>query len=356
MGGGEIMKYRALGSSGLSVSEVCLGSMTWGQQNTQQDADAQIDYALSRGVNFIDTAEMYPIPQKPETYGATERIIGDWLSRNTEKRKDLVLATKIVGKGLHWIREGAGISGAAVVESVDQSLKRLQTDYIDLFQLHWPNRPFPHFGQHWANHLRFSNADAKHETEQMHEILDALNTCIQAGKIRYAGLSDETCWGINTYLRLSEKFSLPRIVSIQNEFNLIHTKDWPYLIENCVMENIAYLPWSPLAAGSLTGKYINGARPEGARWSLRQRLGLFRDTEIANEAITAYKSLAESFGISAASLALAWCRQVDGVTSTIIGATTMDQLVENLDAFQMELSADQLSGVAEVMKRYPVPF
>lgn len=350
------MEFATLGSSGLSVSKVCLGSMTWGLQNNQQDADQQIEYALSRGINFIDTAEMYAVPPSPDTYGKTETIIGNWLAGNQNKRNDLIIASKIAGPGLHWVRNGGAITGDAVVQAVDASLKRLQTDYIDLYQLHWPNRTSPHFGKQWPNQFRFSDVNASEQTAQMLDILQGLDRCVKAGKIRYCGLSDDTTWGINTYLKLSEQYDLPRMVSIQNEFSLLHSKDWPYLLENCVHEEIAYLPWSPLATGMLTGKYLNGARPDGSRWTLSQRNGLFRDTPAAHKAVAAYAQIAKQHGFTAAQLALAWCAQVDGVTSTIIGATTMQQLTEDIDAFSMPLSEQALSEIDAVMKTYPAPF
>jgi len=350
------MQFSTLGSSGLSVSRVCLGSMTWGLQNTQQQANEQIEYALSQGVNFIDTAEMYAIPTSPATYGKTETIIGNWLGANPARRKEIVLATKIAGPGLPWVRDGGPITGDAVVAAVDASLQRLQTDYIDLFQLHWPNRTHPHFNKHTPNHFRFSEASASDNTAQMLDILQGLDRCVKAGKIRFCGLSDDTPWGINTYLKLSEQHDLPRMVSIQNEFNLLHTKDWPYLIENCIHEDIAYLPWSPLATGLLSGKYQNGARPEGSRWTIGQRNGLFRDTEAAHQAVAEYTEIAQQHGMTTAQLALAWCDQVDGVTSSIIGATKMSQLKENINAFAMPLNEQALSDINAVLKRFPAPF
>ncbi len=330
--------------------------MTWGVQNSQKDADEQIDYALSRGINFIDTAEMYPIPPTVQKYGDTERIIGDWLSRHPGKRSNIFLASKIAGNGLAWIRNGKNITGKDIIAGVDASLKRLQTDYIDLYQLHWPNRTSPHFAKHRPNFIRFSDVDRHHESECMLEILQALNECIKAGKIRYCGLSDDTCWGISEYLKLSEKHDMPRMVSIQNEFNLLHHKDWPYLIELCVHDELAYLPWSPLGGGVLSAKYLNGVRPAGSRWSMSQRNGLFRDTELVNTAVVEYKRIAALHGITTAQLSLAWCNQVDGVTSTIVGATTMDQLKENLNAFEMTLSEELLTQINEVLNTYPAPF
>lgn len=350
------MKYNKLGSSDLQVSEICLGSMTWGVQNTQAQADEQIEYALSQGINFIDTAEMYPVPPSADKYGDTERIIGNWLERNPARRNDIVLATKIAGNGLPWIRNAADIDGEGIIKSVDQSLERLKTDYIDLYQLHWPNRTSPHFAKHRPNAVRFSELDRNKEVNQMLEILQALQECIEAGKIRHCGLSDDTTWGINQYLKLSEKHNLPKMVSIQNEFSLLHNKDWPYLIENCIHEEVAFLPWSPLAGGALSGKYLNGARPEGTRWTLSQRNGLFRDSEQSMTAIQQYKSIAEANGMTAAQLSLAWCKQVDGVTSTIFGATSMSQLKENIQAFEIDLSNDVLNQIDVTLAHFPAPF
>ena len=350
------MEFSALGSSGVNVSRICLGSMTWGLQNNQADANQQIEYALAQDINFIDTAEMYAVPPSPDTYGKTETIIGNWLGANPSRRKDIILASKIAGPGLPWIRNGGPITGEEVVKAVDASLQRLQTDYIDLFQLHWPNRSHPHFSKHWPNQVTFSDANGADHEAQMLDILQGLQRCVAAGKIRFCGLSDDTPWGINTYLKLSEKHNLPRMVSIQNEFSLLHSKDWPYLIENCVQEDIAFLPWSPLAAGMLSGKYLNGARPVGSRWTLSQRHGLFRDTPAANKAVAAYAEIAKENGFTPAQLALAWCNQIDGVTSTIIGATTMDQLKEDIQAFSKPLNQHMLDDINSVFKKYPMPF
>lgn len=348
------MQYRKLGSSGQDVSVVCLGSMTWGQQNTQKDANEQIDYALAQGINFIDTAEMYPVPPNAETTGQTEVILGHWLAANKARRADVLVATKIAGGGLNWIRNGERITPEGVFKAVDSSLKRLQTDYIDLYQLHWPNRPTPHFAKQWPGTLDFTEVDIAHQKEEMLTILQALNDCVQAGKIRHCGLSDETPWGMSHYLRLSEQHALPKMVSIQNEFNVLHWKDWPFLIEHCVAEDIAYLPWSPLAGGMLTGKYLNGARPEGSRWSLLQRMGLFRDTEASRGAICEFVELANSLRLSPAQLALAWVNHVPGVTSTIIGATSITQLKEDIDAFSLSLSASQMEQIQAFILRFPM--
>lgn len=350
------MQYVVLGSANIQVSRVCLGTMTWGCQNSQADADAQLNYALAQGVNFIDTAEMYAIPPTADTYGATERIIGNWLSRNRSQRSNIVLATKMAGPGLAHVRDGSGMTAATLLQAVDASLARLQTDYIDLYQLHWPNRVSPHFGKHSVGRIDFSAVAATEQTEQILDLLEALQQCVDAGKIRFCGLSNETPWGISQYLQLSQQHKVPRMVSIQNEFSVLHSKDWPYLIEQCVHENIAYLPWSPLAGGALSGKYLGGARPSGTRWSMLQRNGLFRDTPQSNAAIAAFVELAHRHNVSATSLALAWVNQVDGVSSTIIGATNMTQLQQNIAAFSLSLTAAMLDDIALFLQQYPAPF
>jgi len=350
------MKYKKLGSSDCQVSEVCLGSMTWGCQNSQQDAAEQIDYALDQGINFIDTAELYAVPPEAETQGLTEKYIGHWMAKNKPKRQDIVLASKISGVGLPWIREGSEITGDSVKKALDGSLKRLQTDYIDLYQLHWPNRPNPHFCKHWPQDLDYNAIDVVKEREQHLDILTALGDCVKAGKIRYCGLSDDTPWGINEYLRLAQTHDLPKMVSIQNEFSLLHLMDSPHLIETCVLNDVAYLPWSPLAGGALSGKYRNGALPENCRWTMEQRNGIFRDTSQSHAAIDAYYDIAQRHNLSLAQMALAWVYKFRGVTSTIIGATSMQQLKDNIAAYELELSEQVLSEIALVIKRYPVPF
>ena len=350
------MRYSSLGSSGIEVSRVCLGSMTWGLQNNQQDADEQIAYALDQGINFIDTAEMYAIPPSPDTYGKTETIIGDWITRNLSKRGDIVLATKIAGPGLRWVRDGGPITGDAIKSSIDSSLKRLQTDYVDLYQLHWPNRTTPHFGKHWPGDVEFTSVDTQQQLDGKHDILKALAECVAAGKIRHCGLSDDTPWGIGQYMRLADEHNLPAMVSIQNEFNLLCTRDHPFVLEQCVRGNVAYLPWSPLAGGVLSGKYLNGQIPEGSRWSLDQRQGLFRNTPQVDAAVTAYKKLAEDNGMTVSQLALRWVDSVDGVTSTIIGATKMEQLKEDVAAFELDYNDELDAQVLQIIKSYPAPF
>ena len=350
------MNFNRLGSSELQVSEICLGTMTWGIQNSQKDADEQMAIALDNNINFIDTAEMYPVPPNADTYGDTERIIGNWLSRNTARRDDLVLMTKVAGSGLRYIREGGPITAQAVNRALDASLERLQTDYVDVYQLHWPNRVTPHFGKHWPDNTNPTEVDREQQLAGMRDILIGIEKALDAGKIKHWGLSDDTPWGIHSFLKLCNEMNIPKPVSIQNEFSLLHAKDWPYLIEMCALEDIAYLPWSPLATGMLSGKYQNGARPSGSRWTLSQRMGLFRDKAPAREATEKYIRIAADAGITPSQLALAWCKQVPGVTSTIIGATTCEQLNENIDAFSISLSKEVLDSVHSVLREHPMGF
>ncbi|MDC8832210.1 aldo/keto reductase [Alteromonas gilva] len=350
------MQYNKLGSSELQVSEVCLGTMTFGIQNTQQEASEQLDYAIDSGINFVDTAEMYPIPPNEPTYGDTERFIGNWLAANPHKRDKFVLMTKIAGGGLKYIREASNISSATIALALDESLKRLQTDYIDVYQLHWPNRTSPHFAKHWPWRTNPLETDLAKERDGMRDIVAGIGAAIDAGKIRHWGLSDDTPWGIHTFLNLCNEMGVPKPVSIQNEFSLLHLKDWPYLIESCVFEDIAYLPWSPLATGLLTGKYADDARPKGSRWTFVQRQGLFRNTAEAHEATARYLEIAARANITPAQLALAWVKQVPGVTSTIIGGTTVDQLKENVSAFELCLGEDTKKQINQVIKHFPAPF
>lgn len=350
------MKKVKLGSSDLQVSEVCLGTMTWGNQNSQEEANQQIEYAIDQGINFMDTAEMYAVPPSPDTCGFTETYIGNWLASNADKREDIILASKITGPSLPWIRDGGPITGATVKQALEGSLKRLQTDYLDLYQLHWPNRTSPHFGRHWPGNVNNGEVDVNKQRDGFLDILTALGDAVKEGKIRYCGLSDDTPWGIKEYLSLAKEHDLPRMVSIQNEFNLLHLKDSPYVIETCVHDDVAYLPWSPMAGGALSGKYRNGAKPEGSRWTMVQRNGIFRDTSQSHEAIEAYYQIAQKHGMSLAQLSLAWVYQFNGVTSTIIGATSMDNLKENIGAYQLTLSEDVLSEIDAVIQQYPAPF
>ncbi|MGQ0527143.1 MAG: aldo/keto reductase [Alphaproteobacteria bacterium] len=344
------MKYRKLGRTGLDVSVICLGTMTWGRQNSKEEGHAQMDYALSHGVNFFDTAEMYAVPTSKDTYGKTEEIIGTWFAAR-KNRDTVILATKVVGAGLPWIRDGAGIDRKNILEAVEGSLKRLQTDYIDLYQLHWPNRDSYHFRENW-NYA--PNFDPCLEEAGFIEILETLNDLIKSGKIRYAGVSNESAWGTMRYLQLAKDHGLPRMVSIQNEYSLLCRLFEPDLQEVALAENIGLLAWSPLATGMLSGKYLNGARPAGTRWSLNE--GTARDTEGANAAVRSYIEIAKKHGLDACRMALAFVNRQTFVTSTIIGATTMEQLKNNIASIDLDLSEKVLQNIEDVRKKYPIPY
>lgn len=349
------MEYSKLGSSGLKVSRVCLGTMTWGNQNTEAEGHEQMDYAVEKGINFFDTAEMYAVPPSAETYGKTETIIGTWFKK-TGKRKDIVLASKIAGPGQDYVREGKNkIDAKNVTAAIDASLKRLQTDYIDVYQLHWPNRPFPHFGRNNAGEIDFTAANTKREVDSFLEVLSALGKAVAEGKIRYAGLSNDTPWGIMKYVQLAEEHKLPRMTSIQVEFNLLKRSDDPYMAEICVHEEVAYLPWSPLGGGVISGKYLGGVRPAKSRWAVDPRVP-FRDTPDAQEAVRGYMDVAKKHGLDVCQMALKFCDMQSFVTSTIIGATTMDQLKTDIAAFDLTLSADVMKDIDDVYRKYPIPY
>lgn len=348
------MKMNKLGRTGLEVTDICLGTMTWGNQNTESEGHQQMDYALERGINFFDTAEMYAVPPSAQTYGKTETIIGTWFAARKNRDK-IILASKIVGPGFGYIRGGATLDGKSVHAAIDASLKRLQTDYIDLYQLHWPARPFPHFASHGAGKINFTATASQKEEDNFLDILTALDAAVKAGKIRHCGLSNDSAWGIMKYLWLAEKNGLPRMASTQHEFGLLCRVDDPHVAEVCVREDVAYLPWSPLGGGLLSGKYANGNRPDGARWTVDPR-SPHRDTPAAHEAVAAYIALAQKHGLDVCAMGVAFCRQQNFVTSTIIGATTMDQLKTNIDAGELTLSADVLKEIDAIYHRYPMPY
>lgn len=346
------MKYSKLGRTGLDVSLICLGTMTWGVQNTEAEGHEQMDYALDQGVNFWDTAEMYAIPPTAETFGKTEEIIGTWFAKSG-RREDVILATKVAGPGLGWVREkGYQIDRKNILEAVEGSLKRLQTDYIDLYQLHWPNRGSYHFSQHWRYDPKF---DREAVEANFIEVLETLDELIKAGKIRHIGLSDETEWGTMKWLELAEKHSLPRMQSVQNEYSLTCRLFEPGFGEIAVAEDCGLLAWSPLAAGMLSGKYLDGARPEGTRWTLLSSKPA-RDTVQANEAVRRYLGVAEKHGLDVTQMALAFINSRSFVTSNIIGATSMEQLKSNIASIDLELSQDVLDDIEAVYKDYPIPF
>ncbi len=345
------MKYNRLGRTGLDVSVICLGTMTWGRQNNEAEGHEQMDYALSQGVNFFDTAEMYAIPPTRDTYGRTEEIIGAWFAAR-KNRGQVILATKVAGDGLSWIRGGQGIDRKNILAAVEGSLKRLQTDYIDLYQLHWPNREAYHFNNHWDYDPGFAPPEIE---ENFLEVLRTLDELIRAGKIRHAGLSNETAWGTMKYLQLARDHNLPRMVSIQNEYSLLCRLFDFDLQEVARCEDIGLLAWSPLATGMLSGKYLNGARPEGSRWNLPPSRSS-RDTEVANEAVRDYIAVAKKHRLDVTQMALAFVNRQKFLTSTIIGATTMEQLKSNIDSINLDLGGDVLNDLETVRKKYPIPY
>lgn len=346
------MKYRKLGTTDIDVSVICLGTMTWGRQNTESEGHEQMDYALEQGVNFFDTAEMYAVPPTPDTYGKTESIIGTWFA-DRKNRDQVILASKIAGPGPGWIRDGKGkIDRKNILEAIEGSLKRLQTDYIDLYQLHWPNRGSYHFSQQWNYQPKF---DKNKVEDNFVEVLETLNDLIKQGKIRNIGLSNETAWGAAKYLELSDKHGLPRMMSMQNEYNLLCRLFEPDLHEMALTEKCGLLAWSPLATGMISGKYLDGKRPEGTRWSLDGQ-SMSRDTKQANDAVRAYIKVAEKHGLDVCQMALAFVNSRPFVTANIIGATTMDQLKTNIDSINLDLSDDVLKDIQEVFRDYPMPY
>ena len=334
------MEYRLLGDTDIDVSVICLGTMTWGEQNTQDEAFAQMDYAVEQGVNFFDTAELYSIPPRAETYGSTETIIGNWF-KQTGKRDEIVLASKIAGPGEDWlphIRGGKTKFNAAHIETaLNASLKRLQTDYIDLYQLHWPERQTNFFGK-----LGYSaNAD---QFTGFAETLQALEKQVQAGKIRYVGLSNETPWGVMQFLKVAEQLKLPRVVSVQNPYSLLNRSYEVGLAEVSWQEHCGLLAYSPLGFGVLSGKYINGQQPVGARltnWPDYARYS----SESAVRATEKYVVLAKANGLDPAQMALAYVNSRPFLTSTIIGATNMEQLRANIASEEIRLSDEVLDGI-----------
>ena len=347
------MKYRKLGHTDIEVSLIGLGTMTWGEQNTEAEAHEQIDYALSRGVNLLDTAEMYPVPPKAETQGRTETYIGNWLTK-TGRRKDIILASKVAGAATDPKRPSHLRSGKIhldrqnMTEALDASLKRLQTDYLDLYQLHWPDRTTTTFGRTqypWKE-------DAY--TVPIEETLEVLADFIKAGKVRHVGVSNETPWGVAQFLKFAEARNLPKIATIQNPYSLLNRTYENGLSEFSHLDGIGLLPYSPLAMGMLSGKYLNGARPEGARLTLFSRFSRYSNPQ-AESATAEYVQLARDHGLSPATLALAFVNQQPFVSSNLIGATNLTQLKENIDSAEVELSQEVLDGIQAIHLRFPNP-
>ncbi len=341
------MERRELGRTGISVTRICLGTMTWGEQNTEAEAFEQLDYATAQGINFIDTAELYSTPGRPETQGSTERFIGNWLQRRG-RRDDLVIASKITGPGNGWIRGGVRMDAEQVVKALEMNLSRLKTDYIDLYQLHWPNRRHYNFGHSWT--FDPCGQDREDIRDNLLEVLGALDAQIKAGKIRAIGVSNETAWGLMQYLRLSEIHGLARMASIQNEYNLLRRHFDLDLAEVSCFEDVSLLAYSPLAAGLLTGKYLNGAMPVGTRGAMGH---MWRLNPYSDKATAAYVALARQHGLDPAQMALAWCLTRPFMTSVIIGATSMAQLRSNIGAIDIHLSDEVLQGIKNIHREYP---
>ncbi|MDT0677739.1 NADP(H)-dependent aldo-keto reductase [Autumnicola musiva] len=342
------MKYTKLPNTNIEVSKICLGTMTWGQQNTEAEGHEQINYALEQGVNFLDAAEMYPVPAKAETQGRTEEIIGKWLKK-TGKREDIVLTSKIAGPGdmVSHIRKDLGFHKAAVQEAVDNSLKRLQTDYLDLYQLHWPERQTNFFGK------RGYTYEQEEWKDNFKEVLENLDAMVKAGKIRHIGLSNETAYGLMRFLEESKKNDLSKVITVQNPYNLLNRKDEIGLTEVCHRENVGLLPYSPLGMGTLTGKHLNGIK-ENTRLALFPQYKRYSGDQ-AVAATKAYKEIAVKYDLSLTHLALAFVNQQPFVTSNIIGATNIKQLSENIESIDVVLSEEILEEINEVHEAIPNP-
>ena len=344
------MEYSTLGRSQVQVSKICLGTMTWGEQNSERDAHAQLDYALDKGINFIDTAEMYPVPPRAATYGTTEQYIGTWLKLR-DCRDRIVLATKAMSRSddLNYVRGGDNrLDRNNLVAAVDSSLQRLQTDYIDLYQLHWPDRKTNYFGRLGYVH------DEQDRPIAIAETLQVLADLVQSGKIRYVGLSNETPWGTMEFLRLAQEQNLPRVVSIQNPYNLLNRTFEIGLAEIAHREAVGLLAYSPLAFGTLSGKYLRGARPDGARLTLFKRFSRYTN-DVAQQATAEYVRLAATHDLDPARMALAYVNSRSFVTSTIIGATSMRQLEEDIASIQLQLDNDVIAQIEEIHRRFPNP-
>lgn len=341
------MQQRTLGRTGISVSRICLGTMTWGEQNTQAEGHAQIDYALDHGINFIDTAELYSTPGRAETQGSTETIIGNWFKANG-RRADWVLASKITGPGNDWIRGGRPMDAKEINTALDASLKRLCTDYIDLYQLHWPNRAHYNFSRSWT--FDPYGQDREQIRDNLLEVLETLDAQIKAGKIRAIGVSNETAWGLMQYLSLAEREGLARMATIQNEYNLLRRGFDLDLAEVCAFEDVGLLAYSPLAAGLLSGKYNDGAMPAGTRGALG---AMWRHNPHSETATKAYMALAAEHGLDVCQMAIAFCLTRPSIASVIIGATAMDQLRTDIAARDVTLSEAVLAGIEEIHRLYP---
>lgn len=344
------MKYTTLPNTDIKVSKICLGTMTFGNQNTEAEAHDQLDYAVAQGINFIDTAEMYPIGGNAQIFGSTERHIGSWLHKiGANEREKLVIATKIAGpnRGMEYIRQPLDFSKKSIHEAVELSLKNLQTDYIDLYQMHWPERVMNMFGQRGLTQI-----DTKWQ-DNFFEVLSVYDGLIKEGKIRHIGVSNENPYGVMRFLQESEKHHLPRIATIQNPYSLLNRLFEVGLSEICMRENVGLLAYSPLAFGVLSGKYLEGSKPE---YRMARFPHFTRYTgENATKATRLYKNLAEANGLTLVQMAEAFVHQQNFVASTIVGATSLAQLKENIDAFEVVLSPEVLAEINKIQELHPNP-
>ena len=343
------MQFQTLPGTDLNVSRVCLGTMTWGEQNTEAEAHAQLDYAIGQGINFFDTAEMYPVPPNAKTQGRTEKFLGTWLVK--QARDSLIIATKVAGPGRRdWIRAGrTDLTQGVIAEAVDTSLARLQTDYIDLYQIHWPQRNVPMFGG-----TEFDPSKEKNGPPVAEQVL-GMAAMIKAGKIRYYGLSNETAWGVCEFRRVAKDLGVPGPVTIQNSYSLLSRNVDNDLAEALYRENMSLLAYSPLAAGILSGKYMGGAKPDGARFTLFDSLGIRFRKPMVSEAVDAYAALAKRRGLTLVQLALGYVASRWFLGASIIGATSMAQLKEDITAAQLTLDAPTLEDIRQIQLRYPNP-
>ena len=344
------MNYKNLGNTDIKVSTICLGTMTWGEQNTELEAFEQMDFALDQGVNFWDTAELYAVPPRKETYGDTEEIIGNWFEK-TKKRDKVVLATKVAGPARDYLRSGKNsFTGSNLESALNDSLKRLKTDYIDLYQLHWPERNVNMFGK-----LGYQHKEEEDEWNKIEDILCELQKYIKSGKIRYVGLSNETPWGVSKFLQLSKELKLPRMMSIQNPYNLLNRSYEVGLAEISIRDEIGCLAYSPLASGYLTGKYRDGVLPKGSRidrdgdfWTRYQKPNM-------ENAVEEYYKIAKKYDLNFTQMALKFCEIQPFMTSVIIGATKMEQLKENIESVNINLNKEIIKDLNEIQKIYPNP-
>ena len=348
------MRYRKLGNTNIDVSVICLGTMTFGEQNSEKEGFEQMDYAIDRGVNFIDTAEMYAVPTKAETYGKTEEIVGNWI-KSKKNRDKIILATKIASKssGLSWVREGGkklSFNKKNVNAAIEASLKRLKTDYVDLYQLHWPERNVPKFGV-----MDFEYDPNDNEWTAIEEVLENLNQLITQGKVRYIGVSNETPWGLMKFMQVAKEKKLPIMVSIQNVYNLVNRVFDIANSEVSLRENCGLLAYSPLAGGRLSGKYLNDQNPKNSRYTLFASIFERHRTPRGEVAISKYVNLANKYNIAPSTFANAFVNDRPFVTSNIIGATTMDQLKENIDSIDIKFSDEILREIEVIHLADPNP-